>query len=73
VALETRNQVRWITMSRPKQLNAYSLQMFEELIAAMKSAGEDSQIKLAVLTGAGKYFTAGYDMCKSMKHLVFGF
>lgn len=64
IAQETRNQVQWITMNRPAQLNAYSLQMFAELTVALKEAAENSAVKLAVITGAGKYFTAGYDMCK---------
>ena len=62
--LEKRNNIRWITMNRPKQLNAWSLQMFQEFIDALKEAEADDDIRMSIITGSGHYFTSGADLSK---------
>ncbi|HSW12359.1 MAG TPA: crotonase/enoyl-CoA hydratase family protein [Solimonas sp.] len=51
-----------ITLNRPDRLNAFTLQMGEELIHAIDLADEDPDIRAIILTGAGRAFCAGADL-----------
>ena len=51
-----------IAVARPDRLNAYRDQTADELSDAFRRAEEDGAIRVAVLTGAGRAFGAGYDL-----------
>jgi 2-(1,2-epoxy-1,2-dihydrophenyl)acetyl-CoA isomerase len=52
-----------ITLNRPQVYNALSARLIEEIIAAIQQAGEDEQVRVVVLTGAGdKAFCSGADL-----------
>jgi enoyl-CoA hydratase/carnithine racemase len=51
-----------ITMNRPQAMNAITPDMLKELKAAVLEAGQDQDVKIIVLTGAGKAFCAGVDL-----------
>ena len=51
-----------IIMNRPEAMNAITPNMLKELEAAVLEAGRDSDVKIIVLTGAGKAFCAGVDL-----------
>lgn len=51
-----------ITTNRPQVLNAQSRVLLEELDEAFKRAVEDSEIRVIILAGAGKHFSAGHDL-----------
>ena len=51
-----------ITLAREKQLNAYSMRMCRELLAALQDYDRDDQARVLVLTGAGRGFCAGGDV-----------
>jgi len=51
-----------ITLSRPEQLNAFTVEMAEELIVAIERASADDDVRAIVVTGAGKAFCAGMDL-----------
>ena len=56
------DQVAWVTINRPRVLNAFREQTLDELIDALRSTREDPSIACAVVTGAGdKAFSAGGD------------
>jgi enoyl-CoA hydratase len=60
------DRVATITLNRPKQHNALSEALVEELIAAVAAADKDPDIRVLIVTGAGgKAFSAGYDMKES--------
>jgi dihydroxynaphthoic acid synthetase len=62
VLFEVRDQVAWITINRPRILNAFREQTLDEMIDAVKSTREDPSIVCIVFTGAGdKAFSAGGD------------
>ncbi|CAN5590180.1 MAG: enoyl-CoA hydratase [Actinomycetota bacterium] len=60
ILFERDGAVARITMNRPDKRNALSLSHMEELIHALKSIGEDTQI--VVLSGNGPAFCAGHDL-----------
>lgn len=62
VLYERQGPVAWLTLNRPDKLNAITLDMNLELIAALARAAEDDEIKVVALTGAGKAFSAGHDL-----------
>jgi len=51
-----------ITLAREKQLNAYSMRMCRELVAAFEQFDRDDGARVMVLTGAGRGFCAGGDI-----------
>ena len=51
-----------ITMNRPEYHNAQNSKMTYALDAAFKRASNDDAVKVIVLAGAGKHFSAGHDI-----------
>jgi len=51
-----------VTLAREKQLNAYSMRMCRELLAALAAFDRDDAARVLVLTGAGRGFCAGGDV-----------
>jgi enoyl-CoA hydratase/carnithine racemase len=51
-----------VTLNRPDKRNALSLELMEELIAALKTLGANSQVRAIVIDGAGVAFSAGHDL-----------
>ena len=56
------DRVATITLNRPDKLNAWTARMEQEVRAAMYAAEGDEQVRVIVLTGAGRGFCAGADM-----------
>jgi enoyl-CoA hydratase/carnithine racemase len=59
-----------LTLNRPEQLNAFTVEMANELVDAFRQASEDDAVRAIVVTGAGKAFCAGMDL--SVPGNVFG-
>jgi enoyl-CoA hydratase/carnithine racemase len=53
-----------VTLNRPERLNAMTLTMAGEIRAAMQLASDDDQVRVVVLTGAGRGFCAGADAAR---------
>ncbi len=51
-----------ITLCRPEAMNATTPTMLNEIRIAILKAGEDEEVKIIVLTGEGKAFSAGVDL-----------
>jgi 2-(1,2-epoxy-1,2-dihydrophenyl)acetyl-CoA isomerase len=51
-----------ITLNRPDVFNAFNDEMSYELQSALKSAKRDAEVRVIVLTGAGKAFCSGQDL-----------
>lgn len=67
IAETPRNNVRLVRLNRPKQLNAYSTRMCEELCAEIDAYLKDDQLRALVLTGEGRGFCAGGDVSNADK------
>ncbi len=60
---EKENHIAVITLNRPDALNAYNIQMRDDLFQVLSAVKDDDEIKVAVLKGAGKKaFCAGADL-----------
>ena len=62
VLYEVRGTVALVTMNRPEFHNAQNSQMTYALDAAFRRACDDDEVKVIVLRGAGKHFSAGHDI-----------
>jgi 2-(1,2-epoxy-1,2-dihydrophenyl)acetyl-CoA isomerase len=60
--LEVSDRVATITLDRPDALNALTVPLKEELLAALRQIGSDQAVRAIVLTGAGRAFCAGQDL-----------
>ena len=54
--------VGWITLNRPKALNALNAQVLDDVIAALDELDGDDSIGAVVITGSAKAFAAGADI-----------
>ncbi len=59
-----------LSLNRPEQMNAFTVTMANELIAAFNRASDEDAVRAIVVTGAGKAFCAGMDL--SVPGNVFG-
>jgi enoyl-CoA hydratase/carnithine racemase len=62
ILFEARDRVATITLNRPDRLNAWTQTMQRELKAAFEQAASDNDVRVIVVTGAGRGFCAGADM-----------
>jgi enoyl-CoA hydratase len=62
ILLERRARLLTITLNRPDRLNAFDLEMHDELAEALDFARDDAGSDVIVLTGAGRAFSAGGDL-----------
>ena len=59
---EVEDRVLTLTLNRPDQMNAFTVEMAHELIDAFERASEDDAVGAIVVTGAGRAFCAGMDL-----------
>src|SRR3989454_7464593 len=63
VLYEKKGAIAYVTLNRPKVLNALNRQTWEDLQAAFEDARDDTAVRGVILTGAGdKAFIAGADI-----------
>ena len=60
--ITTTDRVMLVEMDRPESLNAFSTELMDELADAFLAATSDDAVKVLVLTGAGRAFSAGADL-----------
>jgi enoyl-CoA hydratase len=64
IIVERRQRVGWITLNRPKTLNAIDTQMAAEVMAALINFDADDNIGAVVITGSPRAFAAGADIAE---------
>ncbi|HLM49297.1 MAG TPA: enoyl-CoA hydratase [Solirubrobacteraceae bacterium] len=62
VSTERRNGELRVTLDRPEAMNAWDKQLGDELRAALDGAAENPEVRVVVLTGAGRAFSSGADL-----------
>jgi enoyl-CoA hydratase/carnithine racemase len=70
IRYEVTDRVLVLTLNRPDQLNAFTVEMANELIDAFERASQDDAVGAIVVTGEGRAFCAGMDL--SVPGNVFG-
>jgi len=59
---ETRDHVAYITMNRPDRLNAMTDEMLDSILAGIRRAEEDDDVKCVVIKANGRAFSSGWDL-----------
>ena len=54
--------IAWVTLNRPDSLNAFNTQLGEEARLALEQCERDQEVRVVVITGAGRAFCAGDDL-----------
>jgi len=72
VLLERRGPAAWLTLNRPEKLNAMNGEMVNELRARLLEVENDETVKVVVVTGAGRAFSAGYDISEEVTDKIVG-
>ncbi|MBK9054077.1 MAG: enoyl-CoA hydratase/isomerase family protein [Chloroflexi bacterium] len=54
--------ILWLTLNRPEVLNAADAQLHTELVEVWRTIDRDPDVHVAVITGAGRAFSAGGDL-----------
>ena len=63
VLLSKSGSVATVTLNRPNVINAFNVQMRDDLYAALEAVRDDSEVKAVLITGAGdRGFCAGADL-----------
>lgn len=67
VLYEKQGQVALISLNRPESLNAFTTELLGELVLAFERAERDEDIRVVVLTGEGRAFSAGADLKRGLE------
>jgi enoyl-CoA hydratase/carnithine racemase len=59
---DTSGGIATITFNRPEKKNAFTVDMYERLVAALRRADADQAVRVIVATGASDAFTGGNDL-----------
>ncbi len=62
---EPADGVRRLTLNRPEKRNALNNRLRGAIFAALEAADRDSAVRATILRGAGKCFSAGYDLAQN--------
>lgn len=62
ILYEKQGHIALVTFNRPQVLNAFRMTMFNRLLAILAEVREDEQVRVLVLTGQGRAFSAGIDL-----------
>jgi len=67
VILKKEGHIATITMNRPETMNALNIQMLQEMVAAIDEIARNDDVRVVVLTGAGRVFCSGADISEGGK------
>ncbi|TDC79485.1 enoyl-CoA hydratase [Actinomadura sp. 7K507] len=62
ILYEVKDRVAVITLNRPEAANAQTMELLDDLDAAWTRAARDDEVRVVVLRGNGKHFSAGHDL-----------
>ena len=62
ILLDIADGIATVTLNRPDKLNAYTVDMGEEIVDVFDLLKEDDSVRAVILTGAGRGFCAGVDL-----------
>ena len=59
---DVKDGIATVTLNRPEKMNAFTTLMRDELIAVFDETDRDDNVRVVIITGAGKAFCAGADL-----------
>lgn len=62
ILYDVKDQVAVITLNRPEHLNAFTGQMMQEFLDALQKVEDNDDLRVSIVTGAGRGFCAGADL-----------
>jgi enoyl-CoA hydratase/carnithine racemase len=62
ILLDVTDGIATITLNRPDKLNAYTVDMGEDIVNVFDQLKDDEKVRVVILTGAGRGFCAGVDL-----------
>jgi enoyl-CoA hydratase/carnithine racemase len=62
ILYETKGPIAYITLNRPRVLNAYNDTMADELLQAHRTFDQDDDLHVLIIAGAGRAFCSGADV-----------
>ena len=62
VLLEKKGHKAYLILNRPEKLNALSMDMYRRIGRLLDEIEADDEIRVVILKGNGKAFSAGYDL-----------
>ena len=62
ILLEEDNSAAILKLNRPNKLNAFNMQMLDDMLDAIDQVNKDDNIKSLIITGSGRAFCAGADL-----------
>jgi enoyl-CoA hydratase/carnithine racemase len=62
ILYDVEDGIATITLNRPDRMNAFTAQMMLDMIAAFDATDADDDVKVVIVTGAGRAFCAGADL-----------
>jgi enoyl-CoA hydratase/carnithine racemase len=66
--LEKRDGIAKLTLNRPEKLNALSQPLLSDLRQALDEIESDQDIRVVIVTGAGRAFSSGFDIAPGRPH-----
>lgn len=64
ILYKVEDNIAFITINRPKALNALNVDTLKELDYAVKAAEDDNSVRIVIITGEGRAFVAGADIAQ---------
>jgi enoyl-CoA hydratase len=64
INLDKRDGIGYLTLNRPEVRNAFNQEMIDELRDALRRIDRDEEVRVLIITGAGKAFQAGADIAE---------
>ena len=62
IIFEIKDEIATITLNRPERLNAWTYDMSIEIWDAIERVENDPNLRVTIITGAGRGFCAGADL-----------
>ncbi len=64
---EMHDSTAWITINRPKKLNALSMEVVSTMTDTIRKLEADDEVRVIVITGANNSFSVGYDIAEEVR------
>jgi enoyl-CoA hydratase/carnithine racemase len=61
---DKRGDIAWVTLNRPRQMNAYNVAMRDALYEILRAIHDDDSVRAMILRGAGPAFSTGGDLAE---------